>query len=129
VAALNNRISALEWTLGIGQQPSSSSQPLLQTIEDLKVRITVLTPELLQRVNKRLQENFYEGGKSARSDVSNESLNLARDEKSPGIGEMYELIKRWDANCKELPSVVSHLAASRQLHEDSKSIVTFNIYF
>ncbi|KAI6191993.1 hypothetical protein M3Y97_00287800 [Aphelenchoides bicaudatus] len=121
VAALSNRIAALEWTLGIGQQPSPSTQPLLQTIEDLKVRISLLTPELLTRINKRLQENFYEA-KSARSDVSNESLNLARDDKNTGISEMYELIKNWDTSCKELPNIINHLSASRQLHEDAERV-------
>lgn len=96
----------------------------MQTIEDLKVRIALLTPDLLKQINKRLQDNFYEV-KSARSDVSNESLNLARDDKNPGIVEMHELIKRWDVNCKELPNIVDHLAVSRPLHEDGKSFIYY----
>jgi hypothetical protein len=123
LAALNNRIKDLEWTLGIaeGEEPSSSVLPLLKTLDDLKVRISILSPDLLSRINKRIQENNHES-KSARSDTSNEQLSLARDDKN-GIAEMHELIARWDSSCKKLPDIISHLTASRQLHEDGNTSI------
>lgn len=121
LAALNNRVQDLEWTLGINnaQQSSSSTTPLVKALEELKVRISILSSELVARINKRIQESSYEM-KSARSDVSTDSGNIPHDDKS--IVEMHELIKRWDTSCKELPNVVGHLTASRQLHEDGKII-------
>jgi hypothetical protein len=121
LAALENRIKELEWTLGIdaGQTTTSSLFPLLKKLEELKLRVTILTPELIGRINKRLQESSREIN-SARSDASHDSLSMIREDKSSGLGEMHELIKRWDARCSELPNIVSHLVASRQLHEDGK---------
>ncbi|KAI6198264.1 hypothetical protein M3Y99_01892400 [Aphelenchoides fujianensis] len=113
---LEKRIAELEWTLGLDSAQPPANAPLLKTVEDLKTRIALLTPDIVQKIHKRIKENTQVN--SARSDVSVEAA-YPRDEKHSGIAEVHELVKRWDERCKELPNLVAHLAACRPLQQDA----------
>ncbi|KAI6205074.1 hypothetical protein M3Y94_00751300 [Aphelenchoides besseyi] len=121
LANLNKRVSELEWTLGIDSTSSQqSATPIFKELEDLKVRVTLLTTDLVHKIHKRIKENAQ--ANSARSDVSVETSYL-RDENQSGLTEMHELVKNWDKRCKEIPNIVDHLATTRTQQQDASRVI------
>ncbi|KAH7728221.1 DNC-2 protein [Aphelenchoides avenae] len=114
---LESRIKRIESVLG-GDRTNARvhAGPLLESVEDLRLRVETLNPAYLDSVKAKLTAvigklNEYDEKKNKQQgDVVEERIN-----------KLYELVLKWDATCSQVPALVKRLQTLAKLHEQAEA--------
>jgi dynactin-2 len=93
--------------------------PLLETIEDLKLRVETLNPAYLDSVHSKLNAVMT---KLSEYDEKKNKINGEDVEKK--VDKLYEMVLKWDATCTNVPSLVKRLQSLSKLHEQAEEFST-----
>lgn len=110
VATLENRLRRIEQVIGSSVIPSA---PVLDTIEDLKLRCETLNHSYVSGLEQRLNMMLTKLEKIDETRANND-IDENLDKK---VDEILELMQKWDVACSSLPSNVNKVKALNRLHE------------
>ncbi|EFO86532.1 CRE-DNC-2 protein [Caenorhabditis remanei] len=113
VATLENRLRRIEQVIGSSVIPSA---PVLDTIEDLKLRCETLNQSYVSGLEQRLNVMLTKLEKIDETRANND-IDENLDKK---VNEILELMQKWDVACSSLPSNVNKVKALNRLHEQAQ---------
>ncbi|EGT35652.1 CBN-DNC-2 protein [Caenorhabditis brenneri] len=113
VATLENRLRRIEQVIGSSVIPSA---PVLDTIEDLKLRCETLNHSYVSGLEQRLNVMLTKLEKIDETRANND-IDENLDKK---VNEILELMQKWDVACSSLPSNVNKVKALNRLHEQAQ---------
>ncbi|CAL2036149.1 unnamed protein product [Caenorhabditis brenneri] len=114
VATLENRLRRIEQVIGSSVIPSA---PVLDTIEDLKLRCETLNHSYVSGLEQRLNVMLTKLEKIDETRRANNDIDENLDKK---VNEILELMQKWDVACSSLPSNVNKVKALNRLHEQAQ---------
>ncbi|CAI2348338.1 unnamed protein product [Caenorhabditis sp. 36 PRJEB53466] len=113
VATLENRLRRIEQAIGSSVVPSA---PVLDTVEDLKLRCETLNHSYVSGLEQRLNVMLTKLEK-----IEETRANTDIDENlEKKVNEILELMQKWDVACSSLPSNVNKVKALNRLHEQAQ---------
>ncbi|CAD6188514.1 unnamed protein product [Caenorhabditis auriculariae] len=114
---LEARLRRLERVLGASSVPTV---PLIDTVEDLKLRCETLNPSYVEGLETRINTLL------AKLDQVDEKRgsNAETDDLEKKLNEVHEMMSKWDVACSSLPSNTNKVKALSRLHEQAQQFAT-----
>ncbi|KAI1724528.1 dynamitin domain-containing protein [Ditylenchus destructor] len=113
---LDDRIKRIE-NVVYGQNKCSRlhREPLMETVENLRIQVESLNPQYLDGVNNHLNSTI-----AKLSELEDKRSRSHTDDMEEKVEKLYRLISEWDTTCANVPSIVKRLHALSKLHEQAQ---------
>lgn len=124
---LDRRLQRLEALVGSREVSVTGPGGLVDTAARLVERVALLQPSYLEQVEARiatLQTKLANTTKSSESSLINDTDNQTKAFKLSQIGELFEIVKKWDTFSTDLPLVIDRLRNLKALHEQASEFST-----
>uniref|UniRef100_A0A915APQ8 Dynactin subunit 2 n=1 Tax=Parascaris univalens TaxID=6257 RepID=A0A915APQ8_PARUN len=96
-----------------------SRTPLVETMEDLKMRIQLLHPTHVDGLHSRINQVLAKMKQAEEKKL--EKMDSDFEEK---VSNLYELMTKWDNTCVGLPAAVQRMYSLQKLHEQVQQFST-----
>nr|CDS27938.1 dynactin subunit [Hymenolepis microstoma] len=118
---LDRRLQRLEALIGSREVSVIGPGGLVDTAARLVERVALLQPSYLEQVEARiatLQTKLANTTKNSESSLINDADNQTK------IGELFDIVKKWDSFSTDLPLVIDRLRNLKALHEQASEFST-----
>ncbi|VDN96490.1 unnamed protein product [Rodentolepis nana] len=118
---LDRRLQRLEALIGSRDVSVTGPNGLVDAAARLVEQVALLQPSYLDQVEARiatLQSKLTNASKNSESSVINDAAKQAK------IGELFEIVKKWDSFSTDLPLVIDRLKNLKALHEQASEFST-----
>jgi len=120
MANLEERLERLENAIGQNMDKvgvltaDTDNKSLLGAVAALNSKMSLLDPPNVEAVEARLQSVLHKLGQIADKKAAQDN-----PEKQQKVGELYELMKKWEAYGDSLPQVVDRMVSLQDLHQQA----------
>lgn len=118
---LEKKVADLEKFLGIEKMPLLPYDDINQAILDLYSKLSLLDPNKLENVKKKVQtlQSEFANLKKSKRDI----LNLAKDRSNyeESIDELFKMLEIWKKTHHILPNILTRLHQLKTVHDNAQS--------
>ncbi len=128
---MEKRLYALECTLGLNKDDlvsgTQNAKDLLQTVEDLREKLNLLTglPSKSQNgISLEQLERKLIAATQQMEALQKKVANPTKETHEKKVNDIYEMMIRWDSVAKTLPAVVQRLQFLKTVHDSAASFTS-----
>lgn len=113
---LDERIKRIE-SLVYGQSKINRlhREPLMETVENLRIQVESLNPQYLEGVNTQINSTI-----AKLSELDEKRSRNQTDDMEEKVNKLYRLVSEWDMTCANVPLIVKRLHSLSKLHEQAQ---------